>query len=291
MDTTWKSTRRVFLGACLAAPVVGWAAERATPPLMLANVYREGVVTDLAQFWVSEKLDGVRAYWDGRRLLTRAGNIIAAPRWFTDRLPDIALDGELWATRNAFERTSGIVRTNAPDDADWRALKYMLFDMPHERGMFDERLRRLQRVTDDARIEWLAAIPQMRLTDSAHLARMLNDVEALGGEGLMLHRGTSMYVAGRSDDLLKVKSFDDDEAKVIGYEPGRGKYAGMMGALVVERADGAQFRIGSGLSDAQRKAPPPVGAWVSYAYNGLTNSGLPRFPRYLRLRGDTADTR
>jgi DNA ligase-1 len=196
------------------------------------------------------------------------------------------LDGELWSARKAFERTSGIVRKNAPEDGEWRGLKYMVFDMPAERVEFDGRLRRLQRVADEAQTEWLAAIPQARVADSARLNAMLREVEAVGGEGLMLHRGTSLYVAGRSDDLLKLKSFDDAEAQVIGYEPGKGKYEGMLGALVVERVDGAQFRIGSGLSDADRKAPPSIGSWVTYAFNGFTNSGLPRFPRYLRVGSD-----
>jgi DNA ligase 1 len=116
------------------------------------------------------------------------------------------------------------------------------------------------------------------------LRAKLREVEALGGEGLMLHRRTSRYVPGRSDDLLKLKSSEDGEAKVIGHAPGQGKYEGMLGALIVEREDGAQFRIGSGLSDMDRTTPPPVGSWVTYAFNGLTNSGLPRFPRFIRVR-------
>jgi DNA ligase-1 len=260
---------------------------------MLANAYRDDVGTNLVEFWVSEKLDGVRAYWDGSHLLTRAGNVIAAPHWFTARLqhiaPHIELDGELWGGRDAFERTSGIVRTATPDDDAWRRLKYMLFDLPGEHAAFDDRLRRLVQITEHAKIDWLTTVPQTRIQDAAHLRARLREIEALGGEGLMLHRGASIYVAGRSDDLLKVKSFDDAEARVIGYVPGNGKYEGRVGALIVERADGAHFKIGSGLSDAERKTPPPVGAWVTYVHNGLTSSGLPRFPRYLRIRSDSGE--
>jgi DNA ligase 1 len=286
-------TRRAFIGACLAAPLISWAEPRQVPLLMLANTYREDPGANLAEFWVSEKLDGVRAYWDGSGLLTRAGNAIAAPHWFTARLeriaPHIELDGELWGGRDAFERTSGIVRTAVPDDEAWRHLKYMVFDLPGEHVAFDDRLRRLGQITEHAQVDWVGAVPQTRIEDGQHLRAKLHEIERLGGEGLMLHRGASMYVAGRSDDLLKVKSFDDDEARVIGYVPGNGKYEGMTGALIVERADGTRFKIGSGLSDAERKMPPPVGAWVTYAYNGLTSSGLPRFPRYLRIRGNSRE--
>jgi DNA ligase 1 len=286
MSATWMSTRRAFLGACLALPIAGWTDESDDPALMLANVYREDLAPNLAHFWVSEKLDGVRALWTGAKFLTRAGNPITAPTWFTARLPRVALDGELWGGRNLFERTSGIVRSSLPSDAAWRTLKYMVFDMPRERGSFDGRLSTLLRVTTELRSEYLHAIEQVRVKDATRLEAKLREIEAEGGEGLMLHRGDSQYVVGRSNDLLKLKSFTDAEAEVVGYEPGNGKYVGMMGALLVERADGRQFKIGSGFSDDERAHPPAIGSWITYAYNGETNTGLPRFPRYLRRRHD-----
>ena len=75
-----------------------------SPPLMLAEIYREDV--NPADYWVSEKLDGVRAYWDGSRLLFRSGQTIQAPDWFTRELPRTALDGELWIGRGQFEKLS-----------------------------------------------------------------------------------------------------------------------------------------------------------------------------------------
>jgi DNA ligase 1 len=284
MSATWMSTRRAVLGACLALPIAGWTEDRNDPALMLANVYREDLALDLADFWVSEKLDGVRAFWTGSKLLTRAGHPIAAPSWFTARLPAFALDGELWGGRSRFEHTSGIARSSLAGDSAWRTLKYMVFDLPLEGGSFDERLAKLRRFVPGLQIDWLRAIEQVRVTDARQLEAKLRDIEAAGGEGLMLHRGGSAYVAGRSNDLLKLKSFADAEAKVIGHEPGNGKYVGMMGALLVERADGTRFKIGSGFSDQERAHPPSIGSWVTYAYNGETNSGLPRFPRYLRTR-------
>lgn len=284
MSSTGKSTRRAFVSGCLAMPIAAWATERTPPPLMLANAYRDDLDLDVSRYWVSEKLDGVRAYWTGNELLSRTGLPIAAPSWFTAPLPPCALDGELWGGRETFERTSGVVRSLEAQNAAWRALSYMTFDLPAEPGDFDARCDKLAALMASLRAPWVAAIQQARVADVAELHARLRDVEAQRGEGLMLHRGAAHYVPGRSDDLVKMKSFDDAEAKVVGYVAGNGKYAGMVGALLVERSDGAQFRIGSGLSDLERRHPPAIGSWVTYAYNGFTNSGLPRFPRFLRMR-------
>jgi DNA ligase 1 len=283
MNSTGKSTRRAFVGGCLATPIASWGTQRAPPPLMQANAYRVDTTIDLERYWVAEKLDGVRAYWTGSELLTRTGNLIAAPTWFIAPLPTCALDGELWGGRGTFERTSGVVRALEPRDAAWRAISYMIFDLPAESGPFDERCDRLAMLAATMRAPWVAPIQQARVVDANELYARLRDVEAHGGEGLMLHRGAARYVAGRSDDLLKMKSFDDAEAKIVGYLSGKGKYVGLVGALLVERSDGVQFRIGSGLSDKERRHPPAIGSWVTYAYNGFTNSGLPRFPRFVRV--------
>jgi DNA ligase-1 len=287
MDGTGKSTRRAFVGACFALPIVGWAEGRDAPALMRATVYRDALAASVTEFYVSEKLDGVRAFWDGERLQTRSGLPIAAPAWFTANLPRAAFDGELWGGRGTFERTSGIVRSTSPHDAEWRELKYMVFDVPGLPGTFDERLATLVQSVAHAKLEWLLAVTQSRFDSEASLVAELRRVEALGGEGVMLHRASALYAPGRSADLLKLKSFEDAEAKVVGYVAGNGKYQGVIGALRVERQDGVQFRVGSGLSDAQRRKPPPIGSWITYAYNGFTRSGRPRFARFLRVRSES----
>lgn len=281
MNRTGSVTRRIFLGACSMAPLACWSEARSAPPLMLANTYRSPV--HLADYLVSEKLDGVRAYWDGGVLMTRTGRPIFAPGWFIAELPSTPLDGELWGGRGMFERTSSIVRRHAPDDSDWRDIGYMLFDLPAVVARFDDRLAHLRRIVEIARIGWMHVIPQVRLSTERELFARLREVEAGGGEGLMLHRSDSFYLPERTDHLLKVKSFDDAEAQVIGHIPGKGKFADVMGALLVRREDGAEFKVGSGFSDTERAAPPPLGSWITYAYNGQTNSGLPRFPRYIRV--------
>jgi DNA ligase-1 len=272
----------------LGLPFICHATEH-SPPLMHGEVFDPEEHLDIASYWVSEKLDGVRAYWDGKQLVTRAGHPIAAPEWFTHGWPSVPLDGELWGGRGTFERTSGVVRRSRPDDGEWRGLTFEVFDLPADIGTFDERLRRLQDIVRSLDIEWLRALAQDRVNSIEQLRSKLADVEASGGEGLMLRRADAVYIAGRSDDLLKYKSFDDAEARVIGHLPGKGKYVGMMGALLVATSDGRQFKIGSGFTDAERREPPAIGQWVTYAFNGLTESGLPRFARFVRARPENVE--
>ncbi len=261
------------------------AATAAPPPVMLAGQWRDGA--DVSRYWVSEKLDGVRARWDGRTLWTRAGYRILAPAWFTQGWPRQPLDGELWSGRGQFESASATIRRHPPDDTGWRQLRFMAFDLPAHGGPFDQRLAALQAMVKRTSSATLAAVPQRRIADRNALQRHLQATVAAGGEGLMLHHQDNRYVAGRSDGLLKLKPWDDAEARVVAHLPGKGKYEGMLGALLVERDDGTRFRIGTGFKDAQRAAPPAIGSLVTYRHTGLTNHGLPRFARFLRVRDET----
>jgi len=127
-------------------------------------------------------------------------------------------------------------------------------------------------------------VEQRKVADHAALQALLDRTVAQGGEGLMLHRGSSLYRAERNDDLLKFKPYEDTEARVVGHLPGKGKYAGMLGALQVETPEGVRFKLGSGLSDAQRRDPPAIGALVTYRYRGFNDSGIPRFAVFMRIR-------
>lgn len=276
--------------ACLLLPwLLLWpglspsTATAATPPrLMLATGYHAGV--DVSRYWVSEKLDGVRGRWDGHALWTRGGQRVQAPAWFTAGWPPVPMDGELWLGRGRFEATSGAVRAGDADDPAWRRMRFMVFDLPDEPGPFTTRVRRMRTLLDAAAVAWLRPVAQYRVLDGVELDALLAGVVEAGGEGLVLQHEEARYRIGRSDDLLKYKPYDDAEARVVAHTAGKGKYRGMLGALVVERPDGLRFRIGSGLSDAQRAAPPPVGSTVTYRYNGLSNRGVPRFARFLHVR-------
>ena len=184
----------VFIALLAPSPPLAAAGEAGAPALLLANIYRDDI--DLGQYWVSEKLDGVRAYWDGETLTSRNGNRFNAPPWFIEDFPRVALDGELWMGRGTFERLSGAVRRQHPDDAQWRDITFMVFDLPSSPATFDGRLKRLREMFDANKSPHVALVEQFRVADHDTLMDTLNKVVAGGGEGLMLHRGSSRYTAG-----------------------------------------------------------------------------------------------
>lgn len=281
--TTPSRLRRRLLGSLLALPALAGArTPRSTPPLQLAIDAAPDV--DPAGYLVSEKYDGVRALWDGQQLRFRSGLPIAAPDWFTQALPTTALDGELWLGRGRFEALSAAVRRHRAEDAEWRALRYMVFELPVSGGDFAARAARiatLAALQPDG--PWRAA-PQRRVADRAALQRELDAVVRGGGEGLVLHRADAPVRAGRSDALLKLKPLQDAEARVLAHLPGHGRHAGRLGALRVRTDDGTVFSIGTGFSDAQRDDPPAIGAEITFTYRGRTDAGVPRFASFLRLR-------
>jgi len=287
MDLRTALLALLLPAACLS-PVPGWAAMPVPAPMLATALHGQ---IDVAGYLVSEKLDGVRARWDGHRLLTRNGDPIEAPAWFTAGWPAAPLDGELWLGRGRFQQASDLVRAARTDAAAWRAVRFMAFDLPADAAAFSQRAGALRALVARANASTLRAIAQVRVTDRSTLDARLRAVVAAGGEGLMLHRASARYRGGRSDDLLKYKPAADAEARVVGYRPGQGKYAGLVGALLVEDAHGRRFALGSGLSDADRRHPPRPGTLVTYRYNGLTAKGTPRFARYLRVRGDRPGTR
>lgn len=265
------------------------AAAPGAPALMLANVYHPGVV--LADYWVSEKYDGVRGYWDGEKLWTRGGERVNAPPWFTAGWPRVPMDGELWAGRGQFSKAVSTVRQQTPNDEAWRAMRFMVFDLPAQGGPFTERIAALNGVIGRIRQSWVQAVPQSRVASHQALMALLDKTVQDRGEGLMLHRGASLYQGLRSDDLLKVKTHEDSEAQVIAHLPGKGKYEGMMGSLLVEipatpERPALRFKLGTGFTDAQRQDPPAIGARVTYRFRGLNDSGIPRFASFVRVRED-----
>ncbi|KLV05489.1 hypothetical protein ABT56_12090 [Photobacterium aquae] len=239
----------------------------------------------IKEFYVSEKLDGIRAIWTGTSLVTRQGNTISAPDWFIAALPkDIMLEGELWAGRGQFQQVTRTVLDKYPNSNQWLNIKFMLFDMPNVQGPFSHRLSLLKEHAKTLNQPFIEVATQRELGSITELERWHKNVIALGGEGLMLHNKNNFYTAGKSPALMKFKHHNDNEAIVIGYEPGNGKYKGMMGAIWVITSDNIKFKIGTGFSDDDRQNPPPLGSFIQYRHNGFTNSGIPRFARYVRLR-------
>ena len=265
----------------LMLPYQLWAKP---PAVLLAENYNSSV--DISQYLISEKYDGVRAIWDGKQLITRQGNAINAPAWFTKNLPKIAMDGELWLGRGQFDALSGTVRKDVPNDAEWQSITYNIFELPNAPGIFETRAKRIVEIVKQANLSQLKAVAQFRLKNQTILNLRLKQVVKNGGEGLMLHRADAQYITGRNDALLKLKPLYDAEATVIAHTPGKGKFKGKLGALVVETPEGIRFKLGTGFSDMQRESPPKIGSLVTYTYKDKTKTGKPKFASFLRVRDE-----
>jgi DNA ligase 1 len=273
-----------LLVACLVFSSAPFTAFAQSPAFLLAQQYKSGV--DVTQYLISEKYDGVRAMWDGKQLFTRQGNTINAPAWFTKDLPKIPLDGELWLGRHQFDALSGAVRKDAPIDPEWQGITYNIFELPDATGTFEMRAKRIVEIVKKANLKHLKAVDQFKLKDENALNLRLAQVVKNGGEGLMLHRADAAYETGRSAVLIKLKPLYDAEATVLAHTAGKGKYTGKLGALVVETPEGIRFKLGTGLSDADRENPPKIGSLVTYTYKDKTKNGKPKFARFLRVRDE-----
>jgi len=240
--------------------------------------------SDVCGWFMSEKLDGLRALWTDGRFVSRNGITLPAPEWFKARMPHgETLDGELWCGRGQFQQCVSIVKNTRRGD-DWRYVQFMVFDAPRAAGGWEARMARACAALGASAVA--RAVGAIPCESAAHVREELRAVESKGGEGLMLRRPGSAYEPRRSRALLKVKSFRDEEAEVVGHEPGKGKHAGRLGALLCRTPDGRRFAVGTGLSDAQRAAPPASGSVVTYKYFELTADRIPRFPTFVGERTD-----
>jgi DNA ligase-1 len=265
--------------------------EKKTPkaiPLLLAQKYDN---TDPTGWWMSEKLDGVRAYWNGTSLISRYGNVFHAPDYFLEpfqQLQSYEFDGELFTARGKFDRTISIVKTQNMEkelSQRWNEVKYYIFDIPSLKELpFEERMIKLKEIFPKNKYNHIEVVEQTICQREQHLLDMLNSTENSNGEGLMLRKPKSLYISSRSSSLLKVKSYDDAEATVLAHTEGKGKYVGVTGALLVELDNKVKFEVGTGFTDSQRKDPPPIGSIITFRYQGLTRTGKPRFARFLRMK-------
>lgn len=270
------------IGGALPARPLKSASDVEGPPVLLAHSWDFQV--DLTGWWISEKLDGVRAYWDGSKFLSRQGNEFMAPDWFVAGLPSTPLDGELWLDRKAFQKTISIVRRQDRSE-HWKQIRYVIFDSPAEKSPFEARIASLK--SQFRKPHAYAQLLEHSICQSTeHLKQELERIESLGGEGLMLRQPGSKYEIGRSSTLLKIKTFHDAEATVISIQDGKGKHKGRMGAIVVQLPDGTEFSIGTGFSDHERENPPNIGSLVTFRYQELTDGGVPRFPSFMRVAID-----
>jgi len=253
------------------------------PPLLLAQKFEDAEDLDPTGWHYSEKLDGVRGYWNGKDLISRQGNKFYAPDWFKAGLPDHPLDGELWMARKSFQPTLSIVRSQDSGER-WKQIMYLVFDMPKHGGKFEERLAALEALAKQASPPYMKVHSHDRVQSRQHVLDELKKYVALGAEGLMLRKPGSLYEPRRSSTLLKMKLFSDAEAEVIAHEGGKGKHKGKLGALVVKMPSGKTFNVGTGLSDEERRNPPKIGSIITYSFTELTDDGIPKCAAFVAVR-------
>ncbi len=157
---------------------------------------------DVAGWFASEKLDGVRAYWDGREFWTRGGKRIDAPSWFTADLPTgIALDGEIHAGRGCLETAKLTVQHGK----HWLAVEFVTFDAPGASGNWLERIGYARQVVFRCHhpvIQLLAPCQGRQ-----QLAAQVRQIVADGGEGIVLRNpAVTRYEVGRTANAVRVKS-------------------------------------------------------------------------------------
>lgn len=277
------STARIFTTYLIWLAIALQPSATLAHQPMLPQIYRHE--QNIMGWWMSEKLDGVRGYWDGERLWSKNGQPFYPPTQFTQELPPFALEGELWAGRNRFEFTTATVLRQQPHPG-WLELKFAIFDVPQQDKTFRQRIALAQQWFQHHPSSYAFVIEQIPINSEHHLQQEQQRISDLGGEGLIARDPNALYTAGRSHSICKIKPYQDDEAMVIGHINGNGRNSGHLGALVVQKPDGITFKIGTGFSQSERENPPPVGTTITYKYNGFYNSGIPKFPVFLRLRSD-----
>lgn len=212
---------------------------------------------------MSEKYDGVQGNWDGEIMRTRTGNIIHAPRWWLQGLPQKHLVGELWVGRGCFDEARAIVCSAAAGDR-WRKIHYMVF----------KGATQVEDLGFNAKV-----IIQELISTQFQLNAFYKKIVGSGGEGVVI-----TTPSGRQ---LKRKPIKEDEGQLVGYKEGTGRNAGRIGSLILRLRNGRDFRLG-GFDDDLREMPPKIGAIIQFSYQGLTSKGLPRFAAFEGIRAETS---
>eukprot|EP01061_Rhynchopus_euleeides_P011251 TRINITY_DN2081_c1_g1_i1.p1 TRINITY_DN2081_c1_g1~~TRINITY_DN2081_c1_g1_i1.p1 ORF type:complete len:336 (+),score=84.52 TRINITY_DN2081_c1_g1_i1:57-1064(+) len=287
------------------------------PPVMLAHSYKPGM--NIAGWYCSEKLDGIRAYWNGSKLQTRNGVFIDVPKTFKRAMqhcfPKMHADGELFVKPDFFQQTMGaVMRSKEKEGMErWEVgpgvhVSYYVFDLP-PRNLKDrsrtyaERLALLQscqytismaqlQPNKFPGVKYLATVESKRLGAAPDKAKeqadkLMQRVLRGGGEGLMLREPNSLYTGSRSHTLLKMKEVEESEALVLDWAEGVGKYHGLVGALRCRLHNGIHFEVGTGLPDSCRLSPDDfIGKVITVRHQSVTDLGVPRFPTYIGTRLD-----
>ncbi|MCE3039972.1 DNA ligase [Helicobacter anatolicus] len=239
---------------------------------------------DARQYLVSEKLDGMRAYWNGKQLISKSGRVIEAPEWFIQNLPPFCLDGELYTKRKDFEHIISIIKSRKNQDS-WKELKYYIFELPYQAGNLKQRLQVLKDYLLIHSIAHVKIIPQYQFQNTKEIEEFFLEIKKLHGEGIVLRKNDTPYQTGRSQNALKYKVFLDSECEIIGYKMGKKSLKDKVGSFVCKEGERV-FNVGSGLDNKIRENPPPLGTIITYKYYQTTKNNLPKHPVFLRVRND-----
>ncbi len=248
--------------------------------LQKAKLYEDNF--DVTNWVMSEKLDGIRAYWDGKNLYTRKGNKIYAPSWFTKDFPPFKLDGELWSGQNEFESIQSTVLTQKPNN-NWQKITYNIFELPNANGNFFQRLEKLDKWLQKNPNLYLKIIPQIKIKNNSEVQIFLQKVLAKNGEGVMIKNPNLSYKQSLNNALLKLKTFQDKEGVVIGHNYNKD---GSFKSLIVQLSNKTTFNLGGGFSKNQRENPPKIGSVITFKYYGHTKNGKPKFASFRHIRED-----
>ena len=232
---------------------------------------------------MSEKLDGIRAYWNGKDLYTKNGYRINAPKFFMKNFPPFPLDGELWIERETFETVQSIVLDTTPSK-EWNKVTYNIFEVPEAKGDFLQRLEKGRKWFAEHSNVYVHLIEQYPCRNKAELEKFLREIVSKRGEGVIIKDPKASYRRGRCDSILKVKTYSDAEGKVVGINPGKGKNLNMMGSLTIELKNGKRFRLGNGFTKHERENPPTKGTYVTFKHYGFTKNGIPKFASFMHER-------
>jgi len=246
--------------------------------LQLPKIYKGD--ENITNWMMSEKLDGIRGYWNGKKLFTKRGKILYPPDWFIKNFPPFELDGELWTTQNDFENIQSIVMTKNPSPR-WKQISYNIFEVPNAKGDFPTRLLKIRNWLKKNPTKFIKIIPQTICKGQKELNIFLNQVIKNSGEGIIAKNPNKLYFTGRDKNSLKVKKFYDTEGKVIAHNY---RKSGKLKSLVIEMKNGVIFNLGGGFSEKQRENPPAIGKIVTFKYYSFTKNKKPKFASFLRVR-------
>jgi DNA ligase 1 len=214
---------------------------------------------------LSEKLDGIRALWDGEKFTSRNGLSIVAPEWFIADLPKTALDGELWIGRGRFQAVISEVNSGR-----FERVKFMVFDAPEVCGEF--RARHLAACVAIAACAFARPALQMVCQSRKHFRESFHALVAAGGEGVVIRDPSSKYVSGNSSSFLKLKKTEDDEGELVSQN----------GKSLTLKWNGEKIKVP--MTSELRASPPAIGSRITFQFNGLTDSGVPRHASFIAIR-------